>query len=215
MSTKAKVLFVVVIVVVGLAFSMAYLTYVGVSSSGEASETLKQDATTYINESFPYDGDVVDTLNDPTGVYEAFSRAAVVELDNYDFQMLVFKHEDGELTNSFVAEKWEHELESLLRPEINNRFGEDLIQELWIAYPKNIGSEKQIDIQNTPSVNGQDVKPHIRLTVNRGEEDQDDAHLQALIDLMKEELDVPGGRITLSYNDQSVIFKDSNKSENF
>lgn len=214
--TKTKALLVVIIFIVALAMGVVYLMYLGFTTDDDTASSLKNEATTYINESFPYEGDVTEVINDSTGVYEAFQHAAIVDLDQKDFNMLVFKNEQGQLVDSYVAEVWEDELENVLVPEIESRFGSsDMIKELWIAYPKNIGQKKEIEPNNVPSVAGQDVNPHIRLTINRGEEESDEEDLQALIDLIQSELEVPGGRITLSYNDQAFLFKDSNKSENF
>ncbi|WP_188205617.1 hypothetical protein [Alkalibacillus aidingensis] len=217
MTNKQKALIAGILIVLALIIIISYLSYVGISEDPEKAEEVTVAAENYIDETFDQPMHVVDTLIDQTGIYDPFHYAAIVELEEHDdFRVLVYEHnEANEYQDSYVAEVWEHELETLLTPEIKKRFGQDSVEELWLTYPKDIGYQLGIDHQDVPSLQGQDANPIIRLTLNRGKTDDDEQQLEELVEWMQNELKIPGGNITLSFNDGALIFGDKNIRESF
>ncbi len=217
MSNKNKVYATIGIGFLILVILIATSTYFGLRDDPERVAEVKEQAVIYLEEHFDEEMNVVDVLHDNASIYEQFNYAAIVQpADDPDFEFLVYQHrETGEYTDSYVAEVWEDELEAYLIPQIEERFGEDSIQELWLTYPKDIGMRLDLSHENVPSLEGQEANAVIRLTLARGEEDSDEAELNALIEDLKSELNVDSGHITLAFSDNAFIFKDKNINESF
>ncbi|RPF52266.1 hypothetical protein [Aquisalibacillus elongatus] len=216
MNTNKKLLITGLIVVVLLVGIIVYLSYLGLKQDPEKSNEVKEEARQYLEENYNTNYEINDILYDNVDVYEQFSYAAMVELPDTPYQVLVFEDsESGEYTDSYVAETWEHELETYLLEQLNEAYGKDQIQEVWLTYPKNIGQELGLGYPDVPSVKEFDVKPIIRITLDRGEEDQDEEKLDRIIENLQTDLNVDGGSINLSYNDSAILFKDKDIKKDF
>lgn len=210
MTNKQKVLIASIIGMVVLGSVIVYLSYLGLTPDEDRVNDIEERAQDYVNEHFSNDYEIADTFYDNVDVYDTFSYAAIVESETDDrFRFLVFEHnETNELTDSYVAETFEYELENILRTKLNEAYGEEQIDELWLAYPKDAGHQLNLNHQDIPSVKEFELKPVIRVTLDRGEEEQDEEKLDQIISEIKDELDINGGHITLSFNDSALIFKD-------
>ncbi|WP_017186820.1 hypothetical protein [Alkalibacillus haloalkaliphilus] len=217
MDAKKKALIAGLIIVFFLLIGVFYLSYLGLSEDSGEAEQVIEEAEQYLSENFDQQTEVVDTLFDNTGVYEQFRYAAIVETEEHDhFRFLVYYHNQyDEYMDSYVAETWEYELEQFLTAELEERFGTDIIHDMWITYPKDVGHHLNIDRNNIPSLQGQSAKPIIRVTLDRGQESDDEDHMNEIISLMRSELDIPGGSFTLGFNDNALIFSDRNIREEF
>ncbi|GAA0453247.1 hypothetical protein [Alkalibacillus silvisoli] len=217
MDPKKKALIAGLIIVFFLLIGIIYLSYLGLAEDPESVDEVKVNAEQYLEDHFDQKTEVVDTLLDSTGVYEQFRYAAIVELEEHDdFRMLVYKHNQyEEYMDSYVAEMWEHELEEFLIPELKKRFGDDAIHEIWTTYPKDVGYQLEISPHDVPSLQGQSAHPVVRITLDRGHEEGDEEYLDEIIQLIQTELDIPSGNVTLSFNDDALIFSDRNIREEF
>ncbi|WP_175615337.1 hypothetical protein [Piscibacillus halophilus] len=217
MTNKKKALIAGIIVAVLLGAIILYLSYLGLSPDSDRVDEVEKQANQYMEEHFQQDYEIIDTLYDNVDVYDTFSYAAIVELENDDrFKFLVFEHnETNELTDSYVAEHFEYELESVLQPLLNEAYGEDNVQELWLTYPKDAGQQLNLDHTNVTSVTEHDLKPVIRITLDRGQEDDDEEKLDQIISEIQDELNISGGHVTLSFNDSAIMFKDKDIKKEF
>ncbi|TFB14078.1 hypothetical protein E3U55_14965 [Filobacillus milosensis] len=195
-----------------------YLSYLGLKTDPDQVKEVKKEAKLYLEEKYNEPYEIVDTMYDNVDVYEQFNYAAITSFEerNDPFKFLVFKHADsGEYMDSYVAETWEYELKSFLTPLLNETYGEDHIQELWMTYPKDIGHQLGIDSTNIPSLKDYDASPIIRITLNRGKEENDEDKLEDIIKQMEQELNINSGHITLSFSDSAIIFKDKDIRKDF
>ncbi|GEL78547.1 hypothetical protein [Tenuibacillus multivorans] len=216
MQPKHKALLVGIIGVVVLAGIILYSTYVGLKENPDRVQQVKEGAEQYLSENFDESYEIVDTLHDNVSVYDQFNYAAIVESDQEDFQFLVYEHsETGEYMDSYVAETWEYELESFLKPLLHEAYDENNIKELWMTFPKDIEHQLNIDKNNIPPLEENDLNPIIRLTLDRGEKDQDEAKLDQIIEQIQEEFNISSGHVTLAFNDSALFFKDSNILKEF
>ncbi|WP_027963015.1 hypothetical protein [Halalkalibacillus halophilus] len=217
MNTKKKALIAGLIIVVVLLGIVFYLSYLGLRENPEEASKVKEEAEVYLNETYDQPMEIVDTLLDNTGVYDIFRYAAIVNVPDHDnYRVLVYKHnQTGEYTDSYIAEMFEYELEGLLLPELESHFGEDVIDDLWITYPKDIGDQLNLKPDDQPSLIGKDAHPVVRITLNRGHENSDEEDLDSIIKTMQEDFEIPSGNVTLTFQDSSFIFKDKNLRESF
>ncbi|PKR78442.1 hypothetical protein CEY16_01405 [Halalkalibacillus sediminis] len=215
MSEKKKALIAGVVIMAVLLIGIFYLSYLGLREDPDQVDELKENADEYLDDKYNENIEIVDTLNDNTGVFGVFRYAAIAEEED-GFRFLIYRHNKTKnYQDSYVAEKWGNELEDFLEPKIEELYGEDTLKELWLTYPKDIGYQLQIDHTDVPTVKGQDAKPIIRVTLNRGEIDEDEQLLDELITSMENELEVPGGHISINYSDSALIFKDESLKKDF
>lgn len=217
MSNKNKVFLVIGIFLLGLIILIVAATYFGLQKDPEHTKKVREEATDYLDKHFTDEMEIVDVMYDNASIYEQFSYAAIVQpVKDPDFQFLVYSHlETGEYTDSYVAEVWEEELEDFLMPRLKESFGKDVIKELWMTYPKDVGEQLNISHDDIPSLKGQDTGVVIRLTLSRGEKDNDENALEQIIDEMKDELSIKRGHFTLSFSEQALFFKDKNINKDF
>src|SRR5690625_2616637 len=209
METKQKVLISVIVVGLIVIGYIAYMTYLGIKGDPEYKEQIQEDAQEYLNETYDETITVVDVLHDNMDIYQEFTYAAIAEIEgNDDFRILVFRdRETGEMIDSIVAETWEHELETFLNPILDDAFG-DIVNEVWIVYQKDIGERLNISPDNIPSLGGQDdAHTVIRITLDRAKEDDDEEKLDDIIEMLKNDLNLARGNITITYNDNALLFK--------
>ncbi|MBR7553497.1 hypothetical protein ACFFJI_12025 [Allobacillus sp. GCM10007491] len=217
MSNKNKVFLVFGIFLLGLIIVIVTATYFGLQKDPERTEEVKVKAADYLDKHFTDEMEIVEVMYDNASIYEQFSYAAIVQpVNNPDFQFLVYPHrKTGEYTDSYVAEVWEDELEEFLMPRLKDKFGQNVIKELWLTYPKDIGDQLNISHDDIPSLKGQDTGVVIRLTLSRGEKDNDEEALEELLNEMKNELSIERGHFTLSFSEKSLFLKDKNINKNF
>lgn len=217
MSVRAKVLISVIVTLLIFIGIILYFSYLGLRGNPEYEAELKKVAQQYLDENFDEKATVVNSFYDGANIYEEFTYAAIAEIENNDdFRILVFYYKDtGEMIDSLVAETWEHELEQYLTPKLNDIFGEEQIEELWIKYPKDVGKVLNISNDDIPSLKGQNANPVIRITLNRKQHDDDEDLIESIANELKEELQIPNGNITLAYNDSGFFFKSKSIIKNF
>ncbi|WP_054754722.1 hypothetical protein [Piscibacillus salipiscarius] len=84
-----------------------------------------------------------------------------------------------------------------------------------MTYPKDAGMQLGINYKQVPSVKEVDLKPIIRVTLDRGKNEDDEKKLNQIIEEVQNELNISGGHVTLSFNDNAIIFKDKDIRKEF
>ncbi|MBO8155570.1 MAG: hypothetical protein H0Z32_03825 [Bacillaceae bacterium] len=199
MNAHKKAFFFVLVVLTFIIAIIVWLTYSHLKGDASREEEVFEAAEIYVKEHFDEPMKVVGTLYDNADLFNAFQYAAKVEPEHdAKFQFLVFYHSESETyQDSYVAEIWEEQLEEDLQPYLTDHFGD--INSLWIYYPKDIGYQLDIPLDDIPRYNGQKGYPVIQISLTRKKEKGDSEKVDALVDYLQTDLGVEHGTITLDF----------------
>lgn len=199
MNANKKAFLVVLVGLLLIIAGIVWLTYHQLKGDPVQEEAVIFAAEEYVKEHFDEPMEVVGSLYDNADLYDEFQYAAKVEpADDPQFQFLVFYHKESDsYQDSYVAEVWEDQLEKDLKPYLEEQFGEVL--SLWIYYPKDIGYQLDIALDDIPHYSGQEGYPVVQISLNRKRENRDEQKVNELIDFMKNKLGVIHGNISVDF----------------
>ena len=91
----------------------------------------------------------------------------------------------NQMVDTYIAEKWEDDLESEIRPFIRENFGEKT--NFFVYFDDKLGNELGIDWTDPRSYKEFNVSPTIRITIPRNKSDEDERLFDEFISFLKNE----------------------------
>ena len=171
-------------------------------------EEVRIQAEQYLEDNFNDNFEIYDTLYDNMGNF-GFEYAAKVRDKKTNIEFLAYyDDETKQMVDTYIADKWEKDLKSEIRPFIEESFSETT--DFFVYFPNdNIGRELDIDPLKPKSYKEFDVTPTIHITVPRKKNDDDERILNELIASLKSEDKLKHGSFAMSYiNEKGVILDD-------
>ncbi|MBM6616286.1 hypothetical protein [Bacillus suaedaesalsae] len=166
-------------------------------------EKVKQLAATYVESNFQDHIIIYDALYDNMGNFPYFEYAAMARHSRDGTEFLVFYNEETEQTeDSYIADKWENELENEIRPYLQGKLGQ--LDELWIFYDDRIGFEYSVDQNKPDSYKNKDASASINIFIPRKREKGDEELFNEIVAYVKNEAELKHGYISLEYIKKGV-----------
>ena len=171
-------------------------------------------AEQYLEDNFNDNFEIYDTLYDNMGNF-GFEYAAKVRDKKTNIEFLAYyDDETKQMVDTYIADKWEKDLKSEIRPFIEESFGETT--DFFVYFTNdNIGRELDIDPLKPKSYKEFDVAPIIRITVPRKKSDDDEKILNELIASLKSEDKLKHGSFAMSYIDEKGVILDDEWHKDF
>lgn len=177
-------------------------------------EKIEKQAKQYIENTFTDETKVYDTLYDNMGNFTYFEYAANVENTRDKTKFLVFYNKaTSQMEDSYIADKWEDELERTIRPYLEDKLGQ--LDELWIFYDERTGIEFNIDPNRPSSYRDYEAKPNIMIFIPRNEDPGDGEIFQEIVTFLKKDAGLKHGGVSLEYIDKGVILEEKRWHEEF
>ncbi|WP_075980138.1 hypothetical protein [Bacillus massilinigeriensis] len=177
-------------------------------------DKIKNQAEQYLEEKFNDNFEIYDTLYDNMGNFE-FEYAAKVRDKKTNTQFLVY-HDDetNQMADTYIADKWEDDLETAMRPFIKENFGETT--DFFVFFlDENIGQELGIDPLNPRSYKEFDISPTIRITVPRKRSEKDEKIVSEFIYNLKSEDKLQHGSVVMEFIAENGVILDDEWSKEF
>ncbi|WP_227522043.1 hypothetical protein [Bacillus solitudinis] len=160
-------------------------------------ETIKNEASQYLNDNFNDSFEVFDALYDNMGNFE-FEYAAKARNANNGVDFLIYHDSETEqLVDTYTADKWGNDLENAIRPYLVANLLE--MDDYHAFFDDEIGQTLGIDPTKPGSYIEHSVSPTIRITVSREKSNQDDEQFNAFISYLKTEKILEQGTVIVAY----------------
>ena len=164
----------------------------------EEEEKVKIQAEQYVEDNFNDTFEIYDTLYDNMGNFGFQYAAKVRDKKNNTEFFVYYDEETKQMVDTYVADKWENDLETDIRPYIKEHFGET--SNLFVFFTNDqIGKELGIDPVNPRSYKEFDVSPTIRITLPREKNDTDETSLNEFITYLTSEEILQHGSVIIEY----------------
>ena len=171
-------------------------------------------AEQYLKDNFNDNFEIYDTLYDNMGNF-GFEYAAKVRDKKTNIEFLAYyDDETKQMVDTYIADKWEKDLKSEIRPFIEESFGETTDFFVYFV-TDNIGLESDIDPLKPKSYKESEVAPFILITVPRKKSDDDEKILNELIASLKSEDKLKHGSFAMSYIDEKGVILDDEWHKDF
>jgi hypothetical protein len=160
-------------------------------------EKIRNQAEEYITANLSKDFEIYATLYDNMGNF-GFDYAAKVRDKKSSTEFLIYYDENSqEMADTFVSAKWSAELESEIRPHIQQHFGNST--DFHVFFDDLIGRELAIDPLNPGSYKEHAVAPIVRLSIPRKKEQEDEQRFAELLLFLQLECQLPHGMLIAGY----------------
>lgn len=177
-------------------------------------EKVRIQAEQYLEKHFNDNFEIYDTLYDNMGNF-SFEYAAKVRDKKSNIEFFVYyDDETKQMVDTYIADKWEKDLKSEIRPFVEESFGETTDLIVYFSND-NIGRELAIDPLKPKSYKEFDVAPSIYITVPRKKSDNDEKILNELIASLKSEGKLKHGSFAMSYIDEKGAILDDEWHKDF
>jgi hypothetical protein len=171
---------------------------------------IEKQAEEYIANTFTDEVVIFDTLYDNMGNFTHFEYAANAENKRDGTQFLVFFNEaTNQMEDTYIADKWERELEAEIRPYLESTLGR--LDELWIFYPERTGFEFNVDPNMPSSYKDYEAKPHVMIFIPRKAESGDQVLFENIVSYLQKEAGVKHGSVSLEYIDKGVQLEEEKR----
>ena len=179
----------------------------GMKPDQEKEKEVRMQAEQYLKDHFNDHFEIYDTLYDNMGNF-GFDYAAKVRDKKTNIEFLVYYDENAkQMVDTYIADKWEEDLEREIRPAIEKSFGEKTDISVYIGNDT-IGRELAIDPLHPKSYKEFDVAPAIRITVQRKKTEDDEKILDEVIATLKSDEILKQGTLAMSYIDEKGVILD-------
>lgn len=170
-------------------------------------EEIIVQAEQYLEDHFNDDFEIYDTLYDNMGNF-GFEYAAKVRDNKTNTEFFVYYDDKTkQMTDTYIADKWESDLKTEIRPFIEAYFAE--ASEFFVFFTNiNIGQELGIDVLNPRSYKEFDVTPIISITIPRKRSSEDEKIVNELIAALKNENKLHHGSVAMEYIDEKGVILD-------
>ena len=177
-------------------------------------EEVRIQAEQYLEDNFNDNFEIYDTLYDNMGNF-GFEYATKVRDKKTNIEFLVYKDDEtNQMVDTYIADKWEKDLKSEIRPFIKENFGKQADLFVYFTNDK-IGRELDIDPLKPKSYKEFDVAPSIHITVPRKKSEDDEKILNELIVSLKSEGKLKHGSFAMSYIDEKGAILDDEWHKDF
>lgn len=175
----------------------------------EKEETVKMQATEYLEEKFNDNFEIYDTLYDNM-VNFAFDYAAKVLDKKSHTQFLVYyDDETKQMVDNYIAEKWANDVEKEISQYVKEHFGQSTTTHVYYDYK--IGRELNIEPTDPRSYKEFNVAPTVRLTIPRKKSDVDEKRFNDFISFLKTEDKLQQGVVIVGYVAESGEILEENE----
>ncbi|KAA9030640.1 hypothetical protein [Niallia endozanthoxylica] len=180
----------------------------------EEEEKVKIQAEQYLEDYFNDNFEVYDTLYDNMGNF-GFEYAAKVRDKKNDTAFFVYYDEETkQMADTYIADKWEDDLATELRPYMKENFGE--ASDFFVFFTnEQIGQELGIDPLHPSSYKEFEVAPTIRITVPREKNNEDETLLNEFITYLKSEEILQHGSVIMEYIAEDGVILDDEWGKEF
>ncbi len=210
MKTFLKWMFWVLAVITLIIGIMIFVFFQSMKPDKNEVAKIEKQAEQYIATTFTDKVVIFDTLYDNMGNFTHFEYAANVENKRDGTQFLVFfNKETNQMEDTYIADRWERELEIEIRPYLESTLG--TLDELWIFYPERTGIELNVDPNQPSSYKDYDAKPHVMIFIPRKAEAGDKELFDGIVSYLKNEAGVKYGSVSLEYIDQGVQLEEDKR----
>ncbi|EKN71625.1 hypothetical protein BABA_00430 [Neobacillus bataviensis LMG 21833] len=166
------------VIVVGIGI-LIFSFVQGMKPDKDQEEKIKIQAKQYLAEKFNENFEIYDTLYDNMGNFE-FEYAAKVRDKNTHTQFLVYYDDETEqMVDTYIADKWEDDVERDIRPYIKETFGEKA--DFFVYIDDEIGKELGIDPAHAGSYKDFKVTPTIHIKLPRKKSTDDEKCIEEFI----------------------------------
>lgn len=177
-------------------------------------ELVKVQAGQYLEDYFNDNFEIYDIMYDNMGNY-GFEYAAMVREKQTNTEFFVYYDDEAEqMTDTYIADRWENDVKAEIRPLINDYFAE--ATGFFVFFTNlNIGQELGIDVLHPQSYKEFDVAPIISITVPRKRSSEDEKKVNELIAALKNEDKLQHGSIAMEYIDEKGVILDEEWRKGF
>ncbi|SES45701.1 hypothetical protein [Psychrobacillus sp. OK032] len=177
-------------------------------------EKVKFQTEQYLEGKFNNNFEIYDTLFDNMGNFE-FEYAAKVRDNKTNTDFLVYyDDETKQMVDTYIAEKWEYDLATEIRPYIKGNFGETTNFFVYFN-PKKIRQELDIDPMNPKSYKEIEVSPTIRIARPAKRSSGDEEIVNEFISFLINEDKLQHGSVIMEYIAENGVILDDEWSKEF
>ncbi|MFK9090807.1 hypothetical protein [Bacillus salipaludis] len=205
----------IVLGVIAVGIGILIFTFVqGMKPDKDQEEKVRMQAEKYLAEIFNENFEIYDTLYDNMGNFEFEYAAKVMDKQTHTQFLIYYDDEAEQMVDTYVADKWENDLESEIRPYIKENFGEKA--DFYVYFDDKIGRDLGIDPAQSGSYKEFNVTPTIRITLPRKKSDGDEILFNEFISILKNEGKPQHGSVNVAYiAENGVILEDHEWSKKF
>ncbi|AEH48013.1 hypothetical protein [Parageobacillus thermoglucosidasius] len=184
-----------------VAFGIGLLIFVFLQSMKADEDEVKKvkiQAQGYIKNTFKDEIVIYDTLFDNMGNFPTFDYAAKAENKKDNTQFLIYYNEETkQMEDTYIAEKWEKELENNIRPYIEQKLG--TLDEFWVEYDERAGITYNVNPNKPSSYKEYDAAPTILISVPRKPDKKDEEILNEIVAFLQKDVGLKHGTVSMSY----------------
>jgi hypothetical protein len=175
---------------------------------------VKIQAQEYINNTFKDKTVIYGTLFDNMGNFSTFEYAARAENKKDHTQFLVYYNEETkQMEDTYIAEKWEKELENNIRPYIEQKLGS--LDEFWIEYDERTGITYHVNPNKPSSYKEYDAAPFIQISIPREPDKKDEEIFNEIVSFIQKDAGLKHGTVSMNYVKKGVPIDDKEWRETF
>jgi hypothetical protein len=175
---------------------------------------VKIQAQEYIKNTFKDEIVIYDTLFDNMGNFPTFDYAAKAENKKDHTQFLVYYNEETkQMEDSYIAEKWEKELENHIRPYIEQKL--EVLDEFSVHYDERTGITYNVNPNEPSSYKEYDAAPTIIISVPRKPAKKDKEIFNEIVSFIQKNAGLKHGMISISYVKKGVPLDDKEWHKTF
>jgi hypothetical protein len=200
-----------------LALGIGLLSFAFVQSmkADEAEvKKVKIQAQEYIKNTFKDETVIYDTVFGNMGNFYTFDYAAkaVNKKDNTQF-LVYYNDETKQMEDTYIAEKWEKELENNIRPYIEQKLG--ALDEFWIEYDERTGITYNVNPNKPSSYKEYDAAPFIQISIPREPDKNDEEIFKEIVSFIQKDAGLKHGTVSMNYVKKGVPIDDKEWRETF
>jgi hypothetical protein len=200
-----------------IAFGIGFLAFAFLQSMRADEDEVKKvkiQAQEYIKNTFEDESVIYDTLFDNMGDYSTFDYAVKAENKKDHTQFLVYYNEETkQMEDTYIAEKWEKELENHIRPYIEQKLG--ALDEFWVEYDKRTGTTYNVNPNKPSSYKEYDAAPFIQISIPRKLDKKDEEIFNEIISFIQKDAGLKHGTVSMNYVKKGVPLDDKEWRKTF
>ncbi|GLH62599.1 hypothetical protein [Parageobacillus sp. G301] len=189
-----------------LAFGIGFLAFAFLQSMKANEDEVKKvkiQAQEYIKNTFKDEIVIIGTLFDNMGNYSTFDYAAKAVNKKDDTQFLIYYNDvTKQMEDTYIAEKWENELENHIRPYIEQKFG--VLDEFWAEYDDRTGITYNVNPNKPSSYKEYDASPFIQISIPRKPDKKDEEIFNEIVSFIQKDAGLKHGTVSINYVKKGV-----------
>ncbi|WP_235356931.1 hypothetical protein [Bacillus alveayuensis] len=141
-----------------------------------------------------------------------YAAKAVNKKDNTQF-LVYYNDETKLMEDTYIAEKWEKELENNIRPYIEQKLG--ALDEFWIEYDERTGITYNVNPNKPSSYKKYDAAPFIQISIPREPDKNDKEIFKEIVSFIQKDAGLKHGTVSMNYVKKGVPIDDKEWRETF